>query len=574
MNNILTLTNDLSYLRSNNDKIIVLEKIYDLKKNQNFNPKNIQIIENKPKDKKELIKVYEYCNIIYRKLLEDLSLELNRIHGLKKNSDSWEVIIGKWLLGFIYISYNNYILCKKTISEQKISYILMMNSDKYSLHTKETIDLFWATRDSEWNLSLNSKIINFLNVDIEKKIIKLENDKFDKYKSTSNKLILLKNNLLKIFNKLGNKSNTLIYSTSFNIIQEKKLELLLGQIPKFWTKENPKYTKSYDQNLRKKITFEKNSEDEFENFLRSILSDALPLFILESFRDLEKQMIEKNLPLTPSKVFTCYGYAYDELFKIYLSKIKEKKIPIYIGQHGNNYFTSINTNYLTEFNSCDKFISWGVKGADKIVPGFNFNTINRQTNYTKKGNLLIVCGAIGTGQLPINRNNQDEKSVNTVLHLVKRLKINKNFLKIRPHSTHFDSYNGYYYRNYFKKLNINRNLLKKNIFKLIKKSRVVFFNYDSTGLLENLSLNIPTVCFWNDTYSHINDQYIGKYKKLVEGKILFESLDDLIDHLNKYWDNIDDWWLSSKTQNAIKDFNKNFNIKSQKLTDLSEILKN
>ena len=92
-------------------------------------------------------------------------------------------------------------------------------------------------------------------------------------------------------------------------------------------------------------------------------------------------------------------------------------------------------------------------------------------------------------------------------------------------------------------------------------------------MLENLSLNIPTVCFWHDTYSHLDHQYIEKYKKLVEGKILFENFDDLIEHLNKYWDNIDDWWLSSKTQSSIKEFNKNLNINSQKLSDLANILK-
>ena len=296
-----------------------------MKKNKNFNQKNIQIIQTKPKDKGELIEVYEYCNIIYKKLLEDLSLELNRIHGLKKNPDSWEVIIGKWLLGFIYISYNNFTLCKKILSKKKISYIHMMDSDKYSLHTKETIDFFWATRDSDWNLGLNSKIINFLDLDIKKKIIKIKNTKFDKYQSTSNIFSLLKINFLKIFNKIYNKNNTLVYSTSLNIIQEKKLELILGQIPKFWTKENPKYTKDYNHILRKSISFKKKTEDKFDDFIRSILPDALPLYILESFKDLEKQMVEKNLPTNPSKVFTCYGYAYDELFKIYLSNIKQKK---------------------------------------------------------------------------------------------------------------------------------------------------------------------------------------------------------------------------------------------------------
>ena len=236
---------------------------------------------------------------------------------------------------------------------------------------------------------------------------------------------------------------------------------MLGQVPKFWSKEKPKYNKNYDYILRKKISFKKNTEDKFENFIRLILPDALPLHILESFKDLEKQMIDKKLPKNPRKVFTCYGYAYDELFKIYLSEMKEKKIPIYIGQHGNNYFTSINTKYLSEFNICDKFISWGAKDNKKIVPGFNFNTLNRQKNYKINGNLLIICGSVGSDHSPFERNTQDEKSVDVVLDLVKRLENKKNSIKIRLHTQHFESFNGYYYQNYFKNLNIEKNLLKK-----------------------------------------------------------------------------------------------------------------
>ena len=118
MNSILTLTNNLSYLKSTNEKIIVLDKIFDLKKSEDLNYKNIQVIQNKCKDKKELINAYEYCNNIYIKLLKDLTIELNRIHGLKKNTESWEVIIGKWLLEFIYICHKNFVLCAKILSEE------------------------------------------------------------------------------------------------------------------------------------------------------------------------------------------------------------------------------------------------------------------------------------------------------------------------------------------------------------------------------------------------------------------------------------------------------------------------
>ena len=35
----------------------------------------------------------------------------------------------------------------------------------------------------------------------------------------------------------------------------------------------------------------------------------------------------------------------------------------------------------------------------------------------------------------------------------------------------------------------------------------------------------------------------------------------MINHLENYWDNIEDWWLSKETQDNIKKFNKNFNEK-------------
>ena len=47
MSSILTLTNNLNYLKSTNEKIIVLDKIYDLKKIEDLNYKNIHVIQNK-----------------------------------------------------------------------------------------------------------------------------------------------------------------------------------------------------------------------------------------------------------------------------------------------------------------------------------------------------------------------------------------------------------------------------------------------------------------------------------------------------------------------------------------------
>ena len=96
------------------------------------------------------------------------------------------------------------------------------------------------------------------------------------------------------------------------------------------------------------------------------------------------------------------------------------------------------------------------------------------------------------------------------------------------------------------------------------KTKLFLFNYNSTGIFENLSLNIPTVCFWNDTFKFIDDEVLEKYQLLTEANILFKDIDSLTNHIKKNWFTIDEWWLSEKTQSIIHNFNKNFNITANK----------
>jgi putative transferase (TIGR04331 family) len=573
MSSILTLTNNLNYLKSTNEKIIVLDKIYDLKKIEDLNYKNIHVIQNKCKDKKELIDTFEYCNNIYVKLLKDLTIELNRIHGLKKNIESWEVIIGKWLLEFIYICHKNFLLCQKALKENQFEKIIMIEPNSYSLHVGDTEDFSWATNDSSWNLCLNSKIVEFLNSDKNKIYIKPNQKSFIRKKNKIGKFNYFVKIIFKFINKLFKfKKIVLIYSSSFKFLEEKKIEVSLGQLPRFWPRENLKIN-FFDKNLRKELYFKKKTDDKFLNFLRFSLPDAIPLYILESFEDINKQMKKMNFPINPSKVFTCYGYAYDEIFKYFLSDIVEKKIPIFIGQHGNNYFTTIYSKHHRELNHPYKFISWGVSNEKKnIFAGFNFNTCGKVIDYNPQGKLLIVTQAVGVSISPFERNIKNEKNAETVCNLINSLNAKKEFIELKLHYTHKQMFDGFYFNRYYKNLNVKKNF-HDNIFKLLKKSRLVFFNYDSTGLLENLSLNIPSVCLWHDTYSHLNEDYVKKYKKLVEAKILFEDFDQLLDHINKYWDNIDQWWLSTRTQKIIKEFNNNFNINNQNYKNLTNILK-
>ena len=91
-------------------------------------------------------------------------------------------------------------------------------------------------------------------------------------------------------------------------------------------------------------------------------------------------------------------------------------------------------------------------------------------------------------------------------------------------------------------------------------SKLTFFNYDSSGILENLALNYPTICTWNNVEDNVNEKFLKNYEMLIDAKILFLNKDDLVEHLNQVWNSIDEWWLSKNTQNNIKKFNQKLNI--------------
>ena len=162
---------------------------------------------------------------------------------------------------------------------------------------------------------------------------------------------------------------------------------------------------------------------------------------------------------------------------------------------------------------------------------------------------------------PYSNMNYLEKGFSNVLDILQSSneKITKNAI-VRLHEIFKISKGKFYLKKYFDNKSLNIDFGAEPFHKARQNSRLTFFNYDSTGILENLSLNYPTICMWDDFDECISDDFIDKYRILIDAKILFLKRDDLKIHLNSVWDNIDEWWLDKKTQNFIELFNQNFNI--------------
>ena len=291
----------------------------------------------------------------------------------------------------------------------------------------------------------------------------------------------------------------------------------------------------------------------------------MPKSFLENFKEINK-ISEKKFPGNPKFIFTSNSYAYDEVFKFFMASKKEDyNTPIYIGQHGGNYFSYIHTRFTNELEIADKFLSWGIKNEKKVSPMFNFKVFNKISRSNNADKLVIIFPRIYRNMS--NLYNYEHEIKNEILETIEAIKyLNfkiKSQIVLRIDSSYFEKYFGTKYVDLFKGFSIKKIDSNTNFKKLLKNAKLTFFTADSTGVLESFVYNMPTILF-SDSNRCINKNYIEKYNLLHRNEILFQDKFKAVEFINKKWNEIDNWWYSEQNQRTLKLFNKNYNIAPNK----------
>ena len=573
----LSLSNKLEDF-SKYKNVVLVDDIFYEKKIEKL--QKIRIVKNRVKSRKHINDVYSYCEKIYKEILQDISIQLNLLHNLENNQRYWEILIGNWLIDFILVCHKSFFNIQKVLKDKKYSKCIIIKTKNNSLHTLNTIEAVNATINSDWNFVLNSKIIEYLapkiNFIYKKKNFKNFKMKFNNFENS--KLNRIKK--LKFINYFFKNKEIFIYKTSLPFLEEKKLEIKLGQVPSYWETKEPIYDK-FSNKLRKKIqlnSLKKDKIDKFNRFLRQEIPNALPIFLIETFKENLNLSKKLNYPNNPKKILTCVAYQGDELFKIYLAEKIKDKSKYFCGQHGNNYFTAYQSRISLDIKTSDKFLSWGYKNPGKgIIPISNIKCIGKikkKTFFDPKGKLLILFDDVGLNRSPIERNDLDYKKLVSTFSILNDFdhKLKKNCI-LRIRKSHINEFNGFYFKKFFKNISYKMDIHKSNVRDLQSVSRLNYFNYYSTGMLENFVLNIPTVCFLDKDHESHNAFLRKKLRYLEESKIVFYDKKKFIKHINSIWDDVNFWWKSKKTQNSIKKFNDNFNLANNSVDNLARILK-
>jgi len=496
----------------------------------------------------------------FERILVLLSSVLNEVHDINLSIRQWEILLGHWLKRYIAISINT---CKKMELAWNTFEITHVVPEQIGLETfapLDTADFTGKLNDPAWALVFKSSFYHYW-----KNLIPVSESQpsntyhsLSKYRnqfiSSSNSLSLKRKILLRLQDFVSSFSRNVLSSTYLPRGIEWGLALRMFSVPQGLKFQKSLEYEPIDRNLRLRIRAlisEGGGDDRNLSAIQIGIASFLPNVFLESFNRTKDSALGLKLPNNPKYIFTSNDFDSNELFKFWLvSKIGNGSKYI-VGQHGNNYGTSKYLRNTVEQSTADKFITWGWSFENsKYYQGFNLrNPRGKRIESSDKGRFLLAQTCYPIPSTTWDSDFEFEQYLDHLGKIVQLLHpaVRKNLtLRLHPAETRLDWSDVEYWSQVAPDLDIDKSGMK--IVDLYPKFRLVIHGYDSTGILETLSANYPTLGFLPNGLNEMLPDAQGIYNTLVEAGILHSSPESLALKVNAIADDVENWWNSSPIQ--------------------------
>lgn len=531
---------------------------------------------------------HAYVRDLEMSLFPELCDLLGRWHGVSSDQRYWKIILGHWFRRYVEVIFNRTRTLQSCIPHHFIDGTTVLVNPAYSLATTDSYTTIWASNDDRWNHELYVRIMKLmpeLNIDYkyldddsgERQFCWQKKEHKDIWTRAKSFICGAADRAVSLFQA---DNDVIIVNSYLPRKQELKLQALLGQLPRLFLSDVSKIEINPDVEGRRELSAqmtERKSVD-VEYIARALLFELLPICYLEGFSSIKGLCERLPWPSKPRAIFTSNNFDTDEIFKSWVAEKVSQGSRYIIGQHGNNYGT--HRHHLCpsiEEVAADKFVTWGWDdGLSQHRPTFLLKTVGRKKISTNpEGGLLLIetClpHRLNTWDVTAEFNEYFEDQKLFVESLTSEL---VHRLQIRLHGSgqlmawqEVERWSEYDSR-------LKLNYGDETIHQMIAKSRIVVHSYDSTGILETLSQNIPTVAFWQNGLEHVRDSARPWYQLLVDAGIVHLSAASAAAHVNSVWEDVAGWWNLAAVKGARLAFcNQYARTVPHPLQELKKLLK-
>lgn len=533
-------------------------RLYD--KESAWKNRDAQVAEYHWDDRSKLYRDYEYLRDLYEILLAELATQLNRIHGEERSVRYWRIIVGPWLGFFLQILFDRWAMLDTVAKEADLLGVRTMTYDQASLVPNDMTAFIPMILSDQWNDALYGQVLQHM--DFPAEIVQLGRVAKPDYATgfSVNARTAFKRKLAKMLSSItgvfSRDREYFFISSYLGLKNELLLQLKLGQIPKLWRAFTVPVA-PFNETARE-WTLPGNSDKPFEDIARKLIPQYLPVAYLEGYGRVLEQVQHLPWPRHPKTVFTSVSHNADDVFKAWAADCAEKGIPIVIGQHGGTYGTSLwNFTEDHQLAICDRFLSWGwsYPGADSIVPVGNFKTFGKSVKRHAPDTALLIQTVVpqqsyhlysvpaAAGQWCSYFNDQCRfvHALQNRLHKV---------LSVRLYPQDFRYCQKQRWHDAFPDVQVDDGSVPMQ--SVLERTRICISTYNATTYLESMSLNIPTIMYWNPEHWELNDHARPFFDRLEAIGIFHRTPESAAEQLNRVWDDVDSWWESTEVR-AVRD---------------------
>lgn len=514
-------------------------------------------------DRAQLYSDYRYLKDFYERLLPDLTVQLNRIHGVDHRLRYWRILIGPWLGYFTQVLFDRWASIQQAVSQHELSGTIVFAGREESLVPNDMADFNRLYVGDEWNHHLYATILRqFTKVACIKRI-RQGMEGVPKAVSTTvawNRRIgrALAAWYARTASVLTGDQDAFLLSTFLPFRDEMRMHKRLGQMPQLWRQVAPIQV-TVDGSRREWVVTGEN-RSEFETCARSLIPQQMPTAYLEGYGQLVEQTASLPWPKQPKLIWTSNSSISDDVFKAWAAEKAGRGTPLVTGQHGGHYGVgrwSFAEDHEIAISDC--YLSWGWTEPEqprvKPVGQLTSKSPLGVRHSGQPGALLVTCTVPRQSyhmySVMVSRQWLDYFSDQCafVEHLPQPI---RTALTVRLYSHDYGWDQTRRWRERFADLRLDDG--QSSIYELIRQSRIYISTYNATTYLESLAMDVPTVIYWNPNHWELRDSAVPYFEDLKRVGIFHETPQSAARHVAAVWDDVDAWWARPAVRDAVARF--------------------
>lgn len=557
---LITTGLEETFPKNTNEKVVFLGEWCKIYKNRSFwKDIDVQTIPYHWDNREKLYQDYQNLQVIYEKLLLELSSKLNEVHQVSYPLRYWRILIGPWLGIYTQLLFDRYTMLQTAFDLNQTYQCLAIDRKAFSSVPNDIGQFVELMTTDDWNEDIYLQLIELC---FASKIKITRIKKLKKVRHNAQKKTLLKEHikvrLLPFLSKFLIKEKDIFLISSYLPLKiELKLQIILGQIPTIWTTRPLSIVKPCPK--QRNWQLKGHGASSFEEVLRSLIPKHIPTAYIEGYSSLNDSIDNLPWPRTPKSIFTSNAYFFDDFFKAWVAKKTENHTPFIIGQHGGGFGMSPFAFFEDhQIKIADSFLSWGWsdKKRKNIKPVGNIKCVGKHVDYNRKGGALMV-------ELNLSRYSHHLYASPLASQLLDYFNDQKVFLSSLPIELrsqvllrlNTEDY-GWNWADRWKDSmpEVNVDLGHKDLKLLIENSRICISTYNATTFLESMIWNIPTIIFWNTKHWELNEIAKPYFKLLEKAGIFHATPQNAAQKMIDVWYDVDVWWYSNDVQKARQAF--------------------